>query len=105
MVELSRIGDASKEACAFRVQAARTVAQQSTGMNKTQFCTACGVSLTSYLNAEAGLSYPSRAVMLYLHRHHRIDFNFLLHGDMLQLPADVQQALAAAMAEIEAERE
>lgn len=95
------MGDASKEACAFRVQAARMVAQQSTGMNKTQFCAACGVSLTSYLNSEAALSYPSRRVMLYLHRQHRIDFNFLLHGDIPQLPGDVQTALIGAMSEIE----
>ena len=105
MVELSRIGDASKEACAFRVKAAWKVVEKATGMNKTQFCQACGIRLTTFNNAEAALSYPSRSVMVYLHRNHRIDFNFLLHGDMLQLPADVQHALAEAMAEIEAGRE
>jgi len=35
--------------------------------------------------------------MRYFYRAHRIDFNFLLHGDFAQLPADVQARLFAAL--------
>lgn len=88
-IAMTRMGDASIEACAERV----AVARAATGLSKTKFCKEAGVGLTSFLNAEAGRSYPSRAVMLYLHRNHRIDFNFILHGDFQQLPSDVQSVL------------
>ena len=88
-IAVTLMGDASKEACATRL----AVARAATGMTKTEFCKAAGVSLTSFLNAEAARSYPSRTVMLYLHRNHRIDFNFILHGDFQQLPAEVQAVL------------
>lgn len=88
-IEMTRMGDASTEACAMRL----SVARAATGLTKTQFCKEAGVGLTSFLNAEAGRSYPSRAIMLYLHRNHRIDFNFILHGDFQQLPSDVQYVL------------
>lgn len=94
-IAMTRLGDASKEACAHRMIAARIA----TGLSKTEFCKGANVSLTSYLNSEAGLSFPSRKVMLYLHREHRIDFNFIIHGDFQQLPADVQERLFAALKE------
>lgn len=90
---MTRMGEASKEACAYRLAAAGAA----TGLSKTELCRRAGVSLTSYLNTLAALSYPSRKVMLYLHREHRIDFNFILHGDFQQLPADVQERLFAAL--------
>lgn len=95
-IAMARTGDASVEACALRLTAARIV----TGMSKTEFCKAAGVSLTSFLNSEAARSYPSRKVMVYLHRNHRVDFNFILHGDFQQLPGDVQEKLLDAIAEL-----
>ena len=92
-MKLTHLGDASTQACATRLSAARAA----TGLSKTEFCKAAGVSLTSFLNAEAARSYPSRKVMLYLYRDHRIDFNFVLHGDFQQLPADVQLKLFNAL--------
>ncbi|WP_247676941.1 helix-turn-helix transcriptional regulator [Leisingera sp. HS039] len=96
---MSRLGDASREACAFRLKAARIA----TGLTKTEFCKNAGVSLTSYLNSEAGLSFPSRKVMLYLHRGHRIDFNYIIHGDFQQLPSDVQDRLFSALKDEESQ--
>jgi hypothetical protein len=95
-IAMTRMGDASAEACAMRLSAARVV----TGMSKTEFCKNAGVSLTSFLNSEAARSYPSRKVMIYLHRTHRIDFNFILHGDFQHLPGDVQERLLGAIAEL-----
>jgi len=34
----------------------------------------------------------------FLHRNHRIDFNFVFNGDFVQLPGDIQTALEAALA-------
>jgi hypothetical protein len=35
--------------------------------------------------------------MRYFFRSHRIDFNFLIHGEFAQLPADVQDRLFSAL--------
>lgn len=94
-MNLARVGDASKEACAIRL----TAAWKATGLSKTQFCKDAGVSLNSMLNAQSALNYPSREVMLYLYRSHRIDFNFIIHGDFHQLPGEVQDALYRALCE------
>ena len=96
-LQMTLLGDASKEACARRL----TAAWAATGLSKTEFCRQAGVGLTSFLNAEAARSYPSRKVMLHLYRQHRIDFNFILHGDFQQLPSDVQERLLEKLAEQE----
>lgn len=92
-IALTRQGDMSLEACTIRLRAARLV----TGMQQKEFAAAASVGKTAYNNMEAGLSFPSRDVMKYLYRGHRIDFNFILHGDFAQLPADVQAALFAQL--------
>jgi DNA-binding XRE family transcriptional regulator len=85
--------DMSLKACSIRLHAARLV----TGMMQQEFAQAAGVKKTTYANMETGRSFPSREVMRYLYRAHRIDFNFILHGDFAQLPADVQQGLFDAL--------
>jgi DNA-binding XRE family transcriptional regulator len=82
-------GDMSLMACAVRLHAARLV----TGMQQQSFAEAAGIKKTTFNNMETGRSFPSREVMRYLYRGHRIDFNFILHGDFAQLPLDVQGAL------------
>jgi DNA-binding XRE family transcriptional regulator len=86
-------GDMSLRACAIRLMAARLV----TGFNQQDFAAASGVKKTTYNNMETGRAYPSRDVMRYLFRGHRIDFNFMLHGDFAQLPSDVQDQLFARL--------
>jgi transcriptional regulator with XRE-family HTH domain len=88
-LRLARQGDMSLEACAIRLKAARLA----TGMMQKDFAAAAGFGKSTLANQEAGTTYPSREVMRYLYRAHRIDFNFILHGDFAQLPADVQAAL------------
>jgi transcriptional regulator with XRE-family HTH domain len=90
---LARTGSFDVAACAIRLIASRTVA----GLEQQELASACGVTKSAINNAEAGLSYPSRDVMRYLYKAHRIDYNFILNGDFAQLPGDVQAALFPAL--------
>ncbi|MGV8987789.1 MAG: helix-turn-helix domain-containing protein [Cypionkella sp.] len=90
---LTRKNDMGLAAAAIRLRAARAV----TGMNQKDFSAACGVRNTVVSNAEAGSTHPSKEVMKYLYRAHRIDFNFMMNGDFAQLPGDVQERLFPAL--------
>lgn len=88
--QLARKGDMGIEACAIRLMAAR----RTSGLESQKaFAAACGVSQSSYNNMEKGLQFPNRAVMRYLFRGHRIDFNFMMNGDFSQLSADVSEKI------------
>ncbi|MCU0909818.1 MAG: helix-turn-helix domain-containing protein [Rhodobacteraceae bacterium] len=91
---LARTGDISLKACAIRLSAARIVA----GASQKDIAAAVGIRKTAYSNMEVGRSFPSRDVMRWFYRLHRIDFNFLIHGDFAQLPGDVQERLFSALA-------
>lgn len=91
---LARLGDMGAAACAIRLRAARAVV----GLRQNDMAAAIGVKKTTYNNAEAGLTFPSREVMRHFYLEHRIDFNFLMNGDFAQLPGDVQDRLFAALA-------
>lgn len=93
--------DMSKAATALRLRAARSVAKIDQQMKAADLC---GVSLKSYNNMEMGVSYPHRDVMKYYYRSHKIDFNFILHGDFDQLPLSIQDQLFDALSEIEVSR-
>jgi len=80
----------SIEASAIRLMAARLITPYK---KQKDFADACGISITSYNNMEKGVQFPTRPVMSYLFRAHRIDFNFLMNGNFSQLPQDVQDAL------------
>lgn len=96
---LSWHGDTGLAACAVRLRAARGV----TGKQAQELARECGVSKTVYSNAESGLNYPNRDVMKHLFRAYRIDFNFMINGDFVQLPGDVQDALFAALVDANSE--
>lgn len=99
---LARTGDADKPAAAARLRAARAV----TGLSQEGLGRAGGVKKAAVSNAEKGLAFPNRDILVYLFREHRIDFNFMIHGDFAQLPGDVQDQLFAALeaAEHESDR-
>lgn len=61
-----------------------------------EFAAHVGLSPTTY-NSQETKGSPSMKVMEYLYKNHRIDFNFVLYGDFLTLPGDVQTALFAAL--------
>jgi DNA-binding XRE family transcriptional regulator len=92
---LSRRGDMSKEAVAFRLRSARVSLEPA--VSQKTMAGRVGASGQTYNNWEMAVAYPSLSAMRYFFRRHRIDFNFILHGDISQLPADVQGALFAAM--------
>ena len=86
---LARLGDMGKVACAVRLLAARNV----TGLSQLEVSQRAGIANNALNNMERSRQFPNREVMRYYHRAHRIDFNFLMHGDFAQLPMDIQDAL------------
>lgn len=93
---LARRNDMSREAMALRLFAAR----KAVGMGQDQLAQDMGEGMTKQKlrNAEKADNDPPKALMRYFYRSHRIDFNFLLHGDFAQLPGDVQDRLFSALA-------
>ncbi len=93
---LARRGDMGREAMAFRLRAAR----KAVGLGLEGLARDMGEGMTKQKlgNAERADNDPPKALMRYFHRAHRIDFNFLIHGDFAQLPADVQVRLFATLA-------
>lgn len=96
---LARTGDAEKDAAAMRLRAARLVS----GLSQEALGAAGSVKKAAISNAEKGLAYPNRSVLLFLHRDLRIDFNFMIHGDFAQLPGDVQSSIFDALLALEHE--
>lgn len=94
MAALTRWGDTSDEAIAKRLTAAR----RSVMPVQKEFAAALGISATTY-NSQETRGRPSMAAMSFLYRNHRIDYNFILHGDFVTLPADVQSRLMDALRE------
>lgn len=90
---LVRLGDMSKDACAARLIAARRTSK----LSQLDVAEAAGIQNNSLNNMEKGRQFPNREIMRYYFRAHRIDFNFLMHGDFAQLPHDVQQVLISNM--------
>ena len=63
-----------------------------TGFKQKEFAALLQLKTQTYNNQEIN-GTPSIHVMRYLLEGHRIDFNFILHGDFVQLPGDVQDVL------------
>lgn len=91
---LTRLGDMSKDACSIRLLAARLT----TGLSQLEASEFAGIANNALNNMEKGRQFPNREIMRYYHRAHRIDFNFILHGDFAQLPQDTQAALVEKLA-------
>jgi DNA-binding XRE family transcriptional regulator len=90
---LSRLGNISPEAVRIRLLAARN----SISLKQQDLAIAVGLKKTTF-NSQEMRGAPSAVTMRYYHRQHRIDFNFILHGDFAQLPQDVQERLFAQLA-------
>lgn len=82
----------SNEAIAIRLRAARSLA----GGTQAEFAKEVGISPTTY-NSQEMKGRPSLEVLHHLYRNYRVDYNFILYGDFLQLPGDVQNALFDAL--------
>lgn len=92
---LSRHGDSSPEAISLRLKAALKVSQ----LSQKELATEIGRPLTT-VNSQIKAGSPSIDLMRYFYKGFRVDFNFLLHGDLAQLPGDVQLQLTNALAGI-----
>ena len=92
--KLTRHRDTSDEAVASRLKAAVLVS----GLRQKDIAAALGLS-TKTLNSQIMKGRPSISLMAFFYREHRIDFNFLLFGDFVQLPGDVQAELLGALAD------
>lgn len=89
---LARHRDTSNEAIATRLRAARSLA----GGTQADFAREVGIAPTTY-NSQEMKGRPSLEILHHLYRNYRVDYNFILFGDFLQLPGDVQQALFLAL--------
>ena len=90
---LARHGDISDAAVSLRLTVARTLANPS----QKAFADQLGINQKTY-NSMEKRGAPSREVMRELYRAHRIDFNFIIYGDFVQLPGDVQERIFRALA-------
>ena len=90
---LARTRDTSMDATAARARAARMVAK----LSQAALAGAINRKTQVISNIENARSYPGRDMMVFFHREHRIDFNFIIHGDFAQLAADVQEHLFDAL--------
>jgi transcriptional regulator with XRE-family HTH domain len=98
---LARSGDAGKAAAAIRLRAARIAAE----LSQEALGKAGGVKKAAVSNAENGTAFPGRSILIFLHREHRIDLNFMINGDFAQLPGDVQDRLFQALLTLESEKD
>jgi transcriptional regulator with XRE-family HTH domain len=89
---LARTGDTTPDAIGRRLRAARVI----TGLSQKDFAALLDLKPQTY-NSQEKRGAPSIDVMQHLYRAHRVDFNFILHGDFAQLPGDVQDELFAAL--------
>jgi DNA-binding XRE family transcriptional regulator len=90
--QLALTGDISPEAIRTRLLAAR----KSIGMQQLEVAKQLDLKKTTFHSQESR-GAPGLKTMRYYYRQHRIDFNFILHGDFSQLPQDVQDRLFDAL--------
>lgn len=89
---IARYRDSSSKAIARRLRAARVIVEP----NQKLFAKLIGVPQTTY-NSQEVKGSPRFEVLDYLYRNHRIGANFILWGEVINLPADVQDALTASL--------
>lgn len=89
---LARYRDSSSEAIAFRLKAARSLVAE----RQKDFATMVGINPKTYHYQEK-TGAPSFQVLDYLYRNARIGPNFIVMGEVLPLPGDVQIALIDAL--------
>lgn len=86
-------------AAAIRLRAAR----EAMDLSQEDVANAIDLSFSTVSNVERAKSFPSRKLMVYFFREHRIDFNFLIAGNYAQLPGDVLDRLWPALARVQAQ--
>lgn len=92
--QLFRLDDCSPEAIARRLKAARMLVTA----HQKEFAALLDLSDKTYHSQEKR-GAPSMKVMSFLYKNARVGPNFILLGEFVPLPGDVQDALANALRE------
>jgi transcriptional regulator with XRE-family HTH domain len=97
---LARKGDVSKEAVSLRLRAAREslLPRRSQKAMAEEF----GVPISTYASWENADDFPSVEVIRHFRREYEFTFDFIIYGDWLRLPGDVQERVFDAMRAFEA---
>ncbi|WP_323764578.1 helix-turn-helix transcriptional regulator [Marinovum sp.] len=90
---LALVNDNSDDAVGHRLEAARRAAGYQTAK---ALADAMGISYKTYHSQEAK-GRPTRGTMNFLYKNHRIDYNFILNGDVYHLPGAVRDAIEMAL--------
>ena len=93
--QVFRLDDFTDQAISARLKAARLVAGYA---KQTDFAAALGIPYKTY-HAQEKKGHPAVSTVRFLHKNHRIDFNFVYNGEFAQLPVDVRDALEAALSD------
>lgn len=88
-----RLDDYTDQAISARLKAARIAAGYP---KQTDFAAALEIPYKTY-HAQEKKGHPAVATVRFLHKNHRIDFNYVYNGEFAQLPVDVRDALEAAL--------
>ena len=91
--EIFKLNQDDDAAIGIRLKAARIAAGY---VKQTDFAAALGIPYKTY-HAQEKKGHPAISTVRFLHRNHRIDFNFVYNGDFAQLPGDVRDALEMAL--------
>ncbi len=89
---IARYRDSSSQAIARRLRAARVTVEP----NQKLFAKMIGLNEKTY-NTQEVKGSPRFEVLDYLYRYHRIGANFILWGEVINLPADVQKTVTASL--------
>ena len=97
---LARTGDVSKDAVSLRLRAAREslLPRRSQKSMAEEF----GVAISTYASWENADVFPSVEVIRHFRREYEFTFDFIIYGDWLRLPGDVQERVFDAMLALEA---
>ncbi len=97
---LARSGDVSKEAVSYRLRAAREAIRPR--RSQKSMAEEFGVAISTYASWEIGDVFPSVEVIRHFRREYEFTFDFIIYGDWLRLPGDVQERVFDAMLALEA---
>lgn len=89
---IARYRDSSKVAIARRLKAARMMLN----FNQKEFAKRLEVPYTTY-NSQETKGVPGMEVLDYLYKNHMIGANFILFGEVFNLPCDVQDRIIAVL--------
>ena len=93
---LTKLGDFSKEACAFRLK----VAILYSGISHTDLADRSSVGKSSITNMLKADQFTNRSVEDYFYQAHGIDYNFLRAGDIRALSSEIKEKMILTAREL-----